>query len=60
MNNEEIIERMKEYNYNNRELINEKASEKIICECGCELSRDNLTKHHTTIKHQIISWKIMK
>ena len=49
-------ERKKQYYEMNKEIILKrgkvKASENIICECGCELRRDKLTKHQTTKKHE--------
>ena len=52
MNKEIILKRGKEYKDNNKDQLKEKASEKIKCECGCELRRDKLTKHQTTKKHE--------
>ncbi len=51
-NKDKILEYNKQYKDTNRESINLKASEKIMCECGCELRRDKMTKHQTTRKHQ--------
>jgi hypothetical protein len=66
-NKEKINERKKEYidkNANkikkyqkkwyieNADKILEKQSEKIICECGCEITRGNLNCHLKTKKHQ--------
>ena len=49
-------ERKKQYYEMNKEIILKrvkvKASGKIICECGCELRRDKLTKNQTTKKHE--------
>ena len=60
MNKEEILKRDKEYKDNNKDKIKEKASEKIICECGCELRRDKLSKHQTTKKHHKLINQITK
>jgi hypothetical protein len=44
----------KEYRLSNREKIKEHNSEKIVCECGCEIRRDSLAKHKRTHKHKQI------
>ena len=41
----------KEYRENNKEYAKEYASEKITCECGCEIRQDYLSKHKRTQKH---------
>lgn len=35
----------------NKEKLNKKRSEKIKCECGCEIARRNLYSHKKTKKH---------
>lgn len=40
-------EHYKEYRQNNQEHI----KEKVICECGCEISRGNLIRHKKSPKH---------
>jgi len=40
------------YREQNIYKINEKAREKITCECGCVIRRDSLSKHRKSIKHQ--------
>ena len=42
----------KEYYNKNKEIINEKRKEKIICKCGCEISKRNLSKHFKSKLHQ--------
>jgi hypothetical protein len=44
-------ERLNKYYHNNKEKINNKAREKITCECGCVLSKDTLTRHRKSKKH---------
>jgi len=41
----------KTYYQRNKELINEKRREKINCECGSVISRDNKYRHLKTRKH---------
>ena len=50
-NKEEIIERVQDYYQNNKEEILEYKKEKIICECGCSISRSNIQAHRKTQKH---------
>jgi hypothetical protein len=42
----------KKYRENNKEKIAEKRKEKITCECGSILRKDDIAKHHKSIKHQ--------
>jgi hypothetical protein len=51
-NREQILEKKKEYRENNREKIAEKAKEKIVCECGSEVTKKNLPRHKRSKKHQ--------
>jgi len=46
-----IIEKRKEYYENNKNIIAERCKEKIICECGCEIRKDNLKRHMKSTKH---------
>ena len=46
------IEYDKQYRETNKEKLNEKAREKIQCECGCMISRDHISKHRKSKKHQ--------
>jgi len=41
----------KKYREANKDKIKAKASELIVCECGCELRRDDIAKHKKTKKH---------
>ncbi len=50
-NKEKILERAANYKKENYDKIKERASEKIMCACGCELRRDKMTKHQTSKKH---------
>jgi hypothetical protein len=50
-NREKNKEYCKEYYYENKEKINEKNKEKIICECGYEITKCNLKRHQKSDKH---------
>lgn len=50
-NRSEILKKMKNYNEKNKDELNKKRNEKIICECGCETVRSNISKHKKTNKH---------
>ena len=41
----------KKYHKSNRDKINEKALEKVKCECGCMCSKINLLRHKKSPKH---------
>ena len=51
-NKERLNEVNNKYNQDNKEKISEKRSEKVICECGCEVVKQQLLKHKRTTKHQ--------
>ena len=46
-NAEKICSQTKEY----RRLNDERISERISCECGCKVRRDNISNHKKTKKH---------
>jgi uncharacterized membrane protein YheB (UPF0754 family) len=54
-NKEKRKEQMKEYYQENKEKRKEQNKEyyekKVICECGCEVRTDYLSKHKRTTKH---------
>ena len=50
-NKEHITEYMKEYYEDNKEKISERRKEKIVCECGIEITKTNLCRHLKSIKH---------
>jgi predicted GIY-YIG superfamily endonuclease len=50
-NKEKKKEYVKEYYEQNREEINEKRKQKLICDCGCEIRKDNLQRHLRSMKH---------
>ena len=47
-----MLEYHKEYYYNKKEQISETNKLRIKCECGCELTKCNLTKHLKSNKHK--------
>ena len=56
---ESIAARNKEYQQKNKEIISKQRSEKVTCECGCEVSRRNITRHiksqyHINLMNQVI------
>ena len=50
-NKEENKEKSKAYYNKNKDKILQQAKGKIICQCGCLISRRNLSKHRKTKKH---------
>ena len=59
-NKEKRKEYNKEYYEKNKDVLDEKKEEWgsfiVLCECGCSIRRDSMTKHKNSKKHQ----KIMK
>ena len=50
-NVERISEKNKEYYEKNKQNILEKHKEKILCGCGCEITKSFLKKHQLSTKH---------
>jgi Uri superfamily endonuclease len=50
-NADNISKNQKQYRQENADKILEKKAEKVICECGCEISRGCLSRHQKTKKH---------
>ena len=50
--NERNKEKRKEYYLKNIKIINEKAKEKIMCECGSVITKQHLARHKRSKKHQ--------
>jgi len=50
-NANKIKEHKKEYRKNNANKLIEERKEKVVCECGCEMSRCSLPAHRKTTKH---------
>lgn len=51
MSEEEEIKYHKEYRENNREIISQKQTEIITCECGCQTTRVHISRHRKSKKH---------
>lgn len=51
-NREKIVEYRKEYREQNRDKIKEQMKEKIKCECGSVIRKNELSRHKRSIKHQ--------
>tara|TARA_R110000787_G_scaffold213335_1_gene322880 strand:- start:43 stop:582 length:540 start_codon:yes stop_codon:yes gene_type:complete len=50
-NKEKIQEQKKEYYEANKEKIREKIRERVVCECGCEVNKNELPRHRRSKKH---------
>ena len=50
-NRDKLKQKAQEYRTNNKDRIKANASQKITCECGCEVRRDHLPVHKKTKKH---------
>jgi len=50
-NKEAIVESSKEYYQANKEAISNRTSQKITCDCGCEIRHGDKSKHIKTKKH---------
>lgn len=51
-NKDVISERRKKYREENKEQLKEKKSQKITCECGCEVTCGKISIHRETKKHK--------
>ena len=52
-NNKELIsEKYKEWRENNKEKIKERRKEKVTCECGSIVTKNNIKKHQQSQKHK--------
>ncbi len=58
VNKEKIKEQKKQYDKQyhevNKDKIAERRKQKVICECGLELTTQHLKRHQQTAKHQIL------
>jgi hypothetical protein len=50
-NQEKILQQKKEYLEKNRDKINSKRTEVLICECGCEYTYGHSARHRKTKRH---------
>jgi hypothetical protein len=58
-NRDKIAEQRKQHYKENRDKILERTSEKITCECGCEMRTDSLARHRKSKTHiDLMSTKI--
>lgn len=58
---QEIAERKKTYYQDHKQEIAERKKEKITCECGCLISKSDLSRHKKTPKHlNLISQPIIE
>ena len=56
-NKETIAEKHKIYRDENKERINLQEREKIVCECGCEINKNNRTRHLKSNKSYTVNAK---
>jgi hypothetical protein len=57
-NKDKILEHKKEYYENNKNKILKQHKEKIICECGCIITKCDIAKHRRTQKHNTLMLNI--
>ena len=57
-NRDELLEQNKAYYEKNKDKILEKNSQQITCECGCIITKGNLTAHRKTQKHLLLTKQI--
>ena len=50
-NKELVLTKMKEYHKQNKDVISEKRSQIILCECGCESNSRHIARHRKSAKH---------
>ena len=50
-NKETLVEKQKKYYEERKEIISEQRNEKILCDCGCSISKRNISSHKKTKKH---------
>ena len=50
-NADKILEQKQNYRKANKDKINEKALEKVKCDCGCMISKIHLLRHQKSSKH---------
>ena len=51
-NKEQIAEKKQQYYLKHKDKIAEREKQKIICDCGCIISQNNLPRHKRSLKHQ--------
>jgi len=50
---DEICEQKKQYYEQHRDEIKEKKRQKVTCECGCDVTKYNLSRHRKSPKHHL-------
>ena len=50
-NQEKLKEKHEQYRLTNQEKIRARKTERVLCECGCYLSRDSIARHRLPVKH---------
>jgi len=53
-NKDKIAEKAKEWSQANKEKLAEYQKVRIVCECGCEISRNHIAEHRRSNKHKEI------
>ena len=53
-----LNEYIKQYNEEHKDELNEKKRQKITCECGCIVTKNNLARHSKSKKHIIFMEKL--
>ena len=51
LNKEILTQQAKDNYYKNKEKILSRIKEKVLCDCGCEIAKGNLSDHKRTKKH---------
>lgn len=46
-----LLQKHRQWWHNNKDKLNEKAKEKIECECGCKIRKGDIARHKQTKKH---------
>lgn len=50
-NKEEILSKQRQHRIEHKEEISQQRNQKIICECGCKISKSYLVEHRKSQKH---------
>ena len=53
-NKDKVIIWRQTYRIKNKQKIKDYQNEKVFCECGCEVHRNNLIRHRKTTKHKLL------
>ena len=55
---DKLLEQQKEYRENNKDKLLIQQKERITCECGIISNKSNLTRHHKTQRHLLLTKQI--